>query len=439
VDYKKALEFVYGSTDYERFLPPVTEANYDLGRFRALLQRLGNPQDSFRSIHIAGSKGKGSVAHYLAGILTQAGFRTGLYTSPHLCTPRERTRLNGVPLPPVEFAQAAGEVSAAFSGSNRDDYRTVFEILSAMAFCAFRQCKVDVAVLEAGLGGRLDATNVVKPVLGIITPIVLEHTDILGRTLAEIAAEKAGIIKPGMEVLLAKQNPAAMEVLRYRAMEAGVNCYLAGDLVRAWKWESPMEGERFNLGFKGQPGVKMEIITRGWGRPRVEAARLAASACLLLQKLGFRIKDQQIALALSHTRIPARIEPVITNPLVIVDVAHHPIAIEQLSQALAVRSLDRVMWVFGANRDKSWHKMLNCLLLQGEEMHLCAAKTPRAVDAHTLAGGITYFPGTITMHGSVAEAVRAAIAAGIAKRLPVAITGSFYVAGEALQELGLCE
>lgn len=439
MDYNEALEFIYGSTDYERFLPPVNAANYDLGRFRELLQRLGNPQDSIRSIHIAGSKGKGSLAHYLAGILTQAGYSTGLYTSPHLCTPRERIRFDGVPLSTVQFPEVAQEVAAAYSGANRDDYRTVFEILTAMAFCAFRQYKVDIAVLEAGLGGRLDATNVVKPMLGIITPIVLEHTDILGNTLAEIATEKAGIIKPGMGLLLAKQPPAAGTILTRQAQDTGVEFHYAGDLVRTWGWELLMEGEKFNLGFKGQPGSKMEITTNGWGKPRVKAASVAAAAALLLRKHSFGIKPTHITEALSHTRIPARIEPVMQNPLVIVDVAHHPAAIEQLCQALAARGLNRVIWVFGVNRDKNWHKMLTRLALQGEEMHFCAAKTPRATDAQTLADNLNYCAGNVCVHASVAEAVRAAVAAAKAKNLPVAITGSFYVAGEALQELGLCE
>jgi dihydrofolate synthase/folylpolyglutamate synthase len=180
---------------------------------------------------------------------------------------------------------------------------------------------VELAVVEAGLGGRLDATNMLKPMQGIITPIMLEHTDILGRTLAEIASEKAGIIKSGMELLLAKQSPPAMEVLRHHAVEAGVERYLAGDLVRTWGWESPIEGERFNLGFKGQPGVKMEILTKGWGKPRVEAARLAASAALLLRKHSYNIRIST-STGVSH-RIPA-LEPVMARTLSVVDVAHHP-------------------------------------------------------------------------------------------------------------------
>jgi len=215
--------------------------------------------------------------------------------------------------------------------------------------------------------------------------------------------------------------------------------HYVGDLVRTWKWESPMEGERFNLGFKGQPGVKMEIITRGWGKPRVEAARLAAAVALLLRKHGYNIKDYHIALALNSTRIPARIEPVMQNPLVVVDVAHHPKAIEELGRALLDRGMNRVIWVFGVNRDKGWHKMLNRLALQGEEMHFCAAKTPRAMEAKDLADNLDYFAGTLAVHSNVAEAVRAAISASKVKRLPVVITGSFYVAGEALQELGICE
>lgn len=436
MNYTDALQFIYGGQDYEKFPPTALGPDsYNLARFHSLLDRLGNPHLACPTIHITGSKGKGSVAHYLSGILNTAGYRTGLYTSPHLRTPRERIRIADKPLSEEAFAAAAEEVAGALPNNNPDDYRTVFEILTAIAFVAFRQAGTELAVVEVGMGGRLDATNVVKPILGIITRIELEHTQLLGDRPVKIAREKAGIIKPGMELIISPQHGEPMTLIRLHASRQGVPVTLVSEAIKTELEHHRMQGESFLIRAADQ-STAVAVNLHNWGRTQVIAARTAYAASLRLNAMGYKLDGKIIATGLSSTRIPGRIEPVARSPLTILDVAHHPLAVKYLVRALHDRNLRRFSLVFGSNRDKDWRGMLDLLIPGTRHIYLASSQNPRAVDVEEMAEYLQGKVNEVSQVARVAEGVRLACSdEGSAGT--VVVTGSFYVVGEAMEELGV--
>lgn len=414
------MEYLRRFTDYEQKRPADYSARvYNLDRTRALLDALGNPQDAFRSVHIAGTKGKGSTAHMLEAILRESGLRTGLYTSPHLVHLFERIRIAGEPVREKAFVAAMNEMRRAM-----DRVRpTFFETVTAAAFAIFRAARVDLAVVEVGLGGRLDATNVIRPELALITTIDYDHTDLLGDTLAKIAREKAGIVKPGVPVLTSERKREPLAEIR----KAGSPLLQLGRDFRPRNVSTPT--------FRGRPVLHFEVEVDGRTAARVrlpvpglhqaENAALATAAAL---RLGASRRDVERALA--RVRIPGRIEVVGRRPEIVVDVAHNPVSIRALRETLwPVRG--RTWLVFGASRDKDTRSMLRGLRGAVDVAILTRARSARAAEPAALAAQ-SPFPSVEI--GSVARAVGLALKrAGPRDR--VLVTGSFYVAGEALEEL----
>jgi dihydrofolate synthase/folylpolyglutamate synthase len=407
-DFAAAQRFLSRTTDYERMASRYTRREYDLVRMRRLLAALGNPEKAVLCLHIAGTKGKGSTAHWTESMLRAAGHRTGLYTSPHLVDVRERIRVDGDPVGDAEFARAI----AALEPACRRLRPTYFEILTAAAFRIFAERRVDWAVIEVGLGGRLDATNVILPAACAITTIDFDHMDKLGNTLAAIAGEKAGILKPGVPAVSSPQAPEAAAAIRARG---------------------PVETVCFRVLRSAGDGVhfRVEASRRSWTLPARGAhqAANAATALALVDASGARCPEAARRRGLARARLPARVEIVSRGPTTIVDAAHNPVSARALKEALKGLPSRRRVLVFGASEDKDTAAMLGTLAPLAWRTILTKAASPRAADPELLARQAGR-RATLTM-GSVAASLK------LARKLAgpegqVVVAGSFYVAGEAL-------
>ncbi|HYE97503.1 MAG TPA: folylpolyglutamate synthase/dihydrofolate synthase family protein [Planctomycetota bacterium] len=403
------------TTDYERQASRYTRTAYDLRRMTRLLEAVGNPDRAFRSLHIAGTKGKGSCAHFAEAVLRAHGHRTGLYTSPHLVHMRERIRLDGRPVPEPEMVWAFRRLERALDRLKP----TYFETMTAAAFLLFARRRVDWAVVEVGLGGRLDATNVIRPAACAITTIDYDHMDKLGTTLAAIAGEKAGIVKDGVPLVSSAQRPAAARAIARRARPFVPS-------VRVL----PSPPDRVKFRTRGPSGRVYEAGLRTVGRHQ---AANAATALALLDAAGVALSPPKVRRGLSTAVVPGRIEAVGRRPWVVVDAAHNPVAARALARALRRwPSRRKMLLVFGASADKDVKGMLSILEPLADLVILTRAAGARGADPASLAA---HLQGPSVVTSSVREAV--ALARTLAEpRDAVVVTGSFYVAGEALAALG---
>jgi dihydrofolate synthase/folylpolyglutamate synthase len=388
----------------------IKTAKLGLERIQKVLRALGDPQYAFRVVHVAGTNGKGSTCAMIEAGLRAAGIRTGLFTSPHLVEPTERIQIGGVPVTPDQFRDAFEVVHEVAERCDLDCHPTYFETVTAMAFWLFRELRVDTAVVEVGLGGRLDSTNVVAPALTVITPIDFDHEAYLGNTLEQIAAEKAGILKPGIPAVFARQRPEADAVLMARADE------LRAPVTRAEQFcikdlEIDARRSRFS-------GLECPLA----GEHQVQNA---VTAALALIALG--VPPQGI----SEARWPGRLEHVAPNPDIILDGAHNPAGARALERYLTRFYGGRRIWlVFGAMRDKAVDEVAGILFPLAGELIFPAISSSRALRPETLVD--------LAGRGSVAADIGAAmkILHDRAKHEDisddvVAVTGSLFLVGEA--------
>ena len=390
----------------------VLTAKLGLERITALLQALGNPHRACRWVHVAGTNGKGSTCAMIEAGLRAAGIRTGLYISPHLVEPTERIQIAGRQVTQEQFATAFSKVHETavrmLASGEIDMHPTYFETVTAMAFVLFAGAKLDTVVLEVGLGGRLDATNVVNPELCVITPIDYDHQIFLGDTIQQIAGEKAGILKPGVPAVFAEQRPEAEAVLREHAQAKYT-------LSRDWPITDlamDARGSRFRL--QGPTGA-LDIVCPLAGQHQVENARVAAIA---LAELG--ISPAGIASACW----PARLELVSERPEIIIDGAHNPAGTRALAAYIRRFYSGRRVWiVYGALADKAVTEMTSILFPLADRLILTAPANSRAQSPENIPT-----PGARITH-SAAEAV--ALLAGAGPEEVVFIAGSLYLAGEA--------
>lgn len=446
--YQGGCDFLESFIDYERrgFHHDFAEAAR-LDVMRSLLAVLDNPQQHWLAIHIAGTKGKGSVAAMMDAALREAGHTTGLYTSPHLVTIRERVRIGGRKISPTGLIDAAEKVRQAISELNANDLRqpTFFEVYTALAFQAFADAGVDVAVIEAGLGGRLDATNVITPMVTVITSIDLDHTHILGNTVQEIAAEKAGIIKPGTPVVIARQTPEVHDVLAERAAQVGAPLLTAPD-VAEFGPVSPLPVPEASNDF--QPPTERFVLSTDTGPLEVHCALAgyhqannAATAYAALQALaddGFTVSSTQFQTALAQLQWPARFQVARARPWLIIDCAHNPASARALTSALHRHlEYDKLTMVVGISADKDIKQILGILCPAADRVIVTQADNPRALPAEHLAEAVRQeFAGPIWVTPTVKEAVELS-GEVTTQREAICITGSFFVAGEAMEHLGL--
>lgn len=428
--YEQALRRLLGLADYERVAgigSPLVKA--DLGRMRELADRIGNPQASVPVIHIAGTKGKGSTAAMVSSILTAAGHRAGLFTSPHLHTFRERVRVNGEPLSEERFAHAIDRIwphiQAMTEGSEHGS-PTTFELLTAMAFDLPASEGVDVLVLEVGLGGRLDSTNVADATVDVITSISLDHMAILGDTIELIAAEKAGIVKSPVPVVVEPQSPAAMAVIERRIAEQGARAAIVGRDVRYEVIERSIEGQRAR--------VTTALRTYDLRIPLLgdHQAINAAAAIAAVEAFDPAVGRETVERGIATARWDGRFQVLGSGPpTVVVDGAHNPHSMGVLRETVARYLPDRrVAVVFGCSSDKELTGMVREVVAMATHVIACTSRHPRAVPLDRLVQAFAAQGVTATPARSVADAIDAA------KGLDadaIVITGSLFVVGEALE------
>ncbi|MBV8526109.1 MAG: bifunctional folylpolyglutamate synthase/dihydrofolate synthase [Acetobacteraceae bacterium] len=393
-------------------------AKFGLERMQILLAALGNPEQTGRFVHVAGTNGKGSTSAMIATVLQHAGFDTGLYTSPHLLDPTERIQINRNPVSHEEFANVFELVhrksEELLKSEALDAHPSYFETITAMAFLLFRE-RADITVLEVGLGGRLDATNVVTPKLCVITPISYDHEALLGNTLRSIAAEKAGILKPGVPVVTAKQEPEAQEVILRRASELGCQVFRTTDMPVSQVSAEP-HYSRFVLD-------DAEYVCGLAGRHQIENAATAILAC---KELG--LPTRPIQNGLLTARWPGRLEYAAHDPDFVLDGAHNPAGAKGLAAYIREFCGRRPVWiVYGAMRDKAIEEVAGQLFPLADRVIATAPQYARALRPEVILEAVPHPNATIT--DTVAQAIDQARTAP--NDAIVFFTGSLFLVGEA--------
>lgn len=434
MNYKEALEYLLRFADYER----ISRAGivWDLRRVERLLARLGDPQNRARSVHVAGTKGKGSTSAMIAWILKSAGFKVGLYTSPHLLDYTERIRVDGKAIAEEDWARLTELIKPHVEAENAIGdlgQLTTFEIFTAMAFLHFQRVKADWQVLEVGLGGRLDATNVIKPEVCVITSISYDHMDVLGDTLARIAGEKAGIIKSGADAVSAPQFPEAMEVIERVCKEKGVRLIKVGEDVTWERGEFDAEGQSFQV--KGRRGT-YDLWIPLLGEHQLENASNAVAAVELLVERGNRISPEAIAAGVRSVDWPGRLQVLRRKPWVVVDGAHNAYSIKRLGEALEEYFRpEKVTLILGYGNDKDVAGMTAEAAEITGDIILVASKHPKAVKPEALRAEFQKHGITPRVVDSVQEAVRLALEGAGANDL-VCAAGSIFVIAEVMEMMG---
>lgn len=440
--YQKTLDYLYSFVDFSltrsfRYTPD----KFDLGRMFELMKKLGSPEMRYASIHIAGTKGKGSVASMCQSVLQAAGYKTGLYTSPHLHDYAERIQVNGQPIPHEGLTDLVNEIKPIIESI---DQLTTFEITTAIAFLYFARQNIDVAVVEVGLGGRLDATNIVTPVISIITSLSYDHTSVLGNTLAEIAGEKAGIIKPGIPVILAPQKEEARLVVARVAenrnaplVQVGRDYLYAPDsysLERqsffVWPASDQPELDRYieSGGVSEWEPTKLKIRLLGYHQ--IENAATAYAALQVFKERAFNVKESDIMEGFVRVSWPGRFEVLQRNPTVVVDSAHNRDSALKLRLALDdYFPGEKVVLIFGASEDKDLYGMFAELMPRVDLVIATQSYHPRAMEIDRIVETAHQFGKAVTIIPDVAEALEKAIRAAEDNMIVLAAGSIFVAAG----------
>jgi dihydrofolate synthase/folylpolyglutamate synthase len=431
MNYQEALDYILSFADYERL--PRSALVWDLRRIERLLERLGNPQDAARSIHVAGTKGKGSTAAMIASVLTEAGYRVGLYTSPHLFSFTERIQAGGRPIAEDAFARLTEFIKPDVEAINRIGEfgeLTTFEILTALAFTFFREIEADYQVLETGLGGRLDATNVVRPEVGVITSISFDHTDVLGDTLARIATEKAGIIKPESTVVCSPQFPEAMEVIERTCRERGVRLVRVDTEVTWHQGDFSTDGQSFHLkGLEREYDLRIPLL----GEYQLENAATAVASIEVLAGMGARVSPENISAGLEQVHWPGRLQVLRREPWVIVDSAHNVYSVKKLGEALKRHfHFERIIFILGVSSDKDVAGIIAEAASLASEVIISRSRHPRAVEPATLVNEFAKHGVTPQVAETVAAAVRLALDMAKPDDL-ICAAGSVFVIAEVME------
>ena len=374
-NYNLALDYLYSFVDYSlKHASELAKADFNLDRMFALMETLGNPQNKYPIIHVAGTKGKGSTSALCASALKAAGYKVGLYTSPHLEDYVERIRVNGRPITHSRMVKLVEEIKPAVAKIPR---LTTFEITTALGFLAFARAGVDAAVIEVGLGWRLDATNVIIPKVSVITSLSMDHMAVLGDTLAKIAGEKAGIIKPGVPVVSSPQKKEALEVVLRVARDKSSPTLLVGRDIEYQLLESSLDGQTVQLTDNLQPS------TFTFKLPLLGSHQLinAATAYTALKASGLRISNAAIQKGFSQVKWHARFEVVRRNPPVIFDSAHNDDSFARLRETLDKYFPGKEVYlIFGASEDKNIPGMFRELRSKIRKVIVTRADHPRALE-----------------------------------------------------------
>jgi dihydrofolate synthase/folylpolyglutamate synthase len=373
VQYNNALDYLYSFVDYSlKHSSELAKAEFNLDRMFALMDLLGNPQMQYLIIHVAGTKGKGSVSALCASGLRFAGYKVGLYTSPHLLEYTERIQVDGAPISFEQMVELVEEVKPAVAKVPK---LTTFEITTAMGFLAFARQNVKAAVIEVGLGGRLDATNIVTPMVSVITSLSHDHMAVLGDTLAKIAGEKAGIIKEGIPVVSSPQKNEALEVLERVAKEKGSPFVLVGRDVKFERLTSSLDGQSLQVEDLQHSTLELQLPLLG-----EHQVQNAATAYTALQNSGIDVSDAAIKKGFSQVKWHARFEVVRRDPPVIFDSAHNQDSFAKLHQALDEYFPGKQVYlIFGASEDKNIPGMFVEMKPKIRRLIVTRADHPRAL------------------------------------------------------------
>ena len=403
---------------------------FGLRNMRHLLSSAGNPERLFPSIHVAGTNGKGSTSAFIASILMEAGARTGLYTSPHLVRFSERIRINGREIPERRLVAYADRLREAIE----DVRATFFETTTCIAFQYFADEGVDIAVIEAGLGGRLDSTNVLRPLVSVITNIGFDHTEILGKTLRSIAREKGGIIKRGIPCITGATDAGVLRTLEQIAASRGSRLYRARRVVRPTVTDGAVDFtgrayalRRVRLGLEGRYQVSNASLALG----AIKVVTGKAHRPLWLQNIGNDILRRGLNRVVQNTGMQGRLQK---HGRYLLDVAHNPPGMGALVQSLEVRGLRNLVVVFGVMKDKDSFRMLETLVAIAATVIAVSPAMERSLDARTLYRRMVRMGIPAIYGGSVERGLKRA--RKMTHGTPIVVTGSHYVVGEALRFLG---
>jgi dihydrofolate synthase/folylpolyglutamate synthase len=434
MNYSQTIAYLHSLTDYEKTrIERYTPDTFNLSRVERLLAAVGNPHARFPAVHLAGTKGKGSTAAVIESCLRAAGYRTGFYTSPHLHTFRERIQVAGRKIAREEVVALVDEVRPLIE---RTPGVTTFEAITAIGFLYFSRSEVDVAVVEVGLGGRLDATNVLTPEVSVITSLSLDHTYLLGDTLGEIAYEKAGIIKPGVPAVSAPQRAEAIKVLE--AVSRGRDVPLI-EVGRDWDYEpgpADMDGQAFTVRLVTDGGS--ELDGEYWmpllGRHQLENGTSGIAALDVLRQRGFHVPVEAVRAGLRDVHWPGRLEILSREPSLVVDCAHNPYSAQVLRRALEEWFPgQRWVLIFGASADKDIAGMLKALLPISEYTIVTRSDHPRAAAPIELADVVASVGGG----AEVSVNMRKSLRRGLTVMDPgsgLLVTGSIFLVADAREE-----
>ncbi len=445
MDYESALAYIEQFIDYERSPDFSRQARfYNLNRISQLLDLLGNPHDKLKVVHVAGSKGKGSTAALIASVLTHAGYKTGLFTSPHLITPRERCRIDDKFISEAEVAYYIEKLKPAIETVSAFEFGRVsfFEIYTALAFTYFADKATDFAVIEVGLGGRLDATNVVSPVTSVITPIGLEHTAILGETHTEIASEKAEIIKQGCSVALAPQHPEARVIIEKMASERNAPIVEVKDFVGRDR-DIPVSqlvpnsdgipiAQQFDVETDSERYSQLRLPLLGHHQYVNGTTAIAAIECL--KQKGYEISRDSVYAGFKNVQWHGRIQQVMSSPLVVLDGAHSPVSMNALCRAIRENfRYTKAIFIVSIMKDKDLTEIGEIVSKTADYVIATqVSENPRVLPAEKIQDAWSGIFNKIT----TCPIPELAIAKGLSSASPtdlICVTGSIYLVGQTLK------
>ena len=432
-NYGKALRFLNSLADFERLrIVRYTADNFNLDRMRLLLKRMGNPHEQFRSVHVAGSKGKGSTCAMVAAMLRGAGYKVGLYSSPHLTDIRERIAVDGQMISTADFARLVKAVEPMVARVKPTP--SYFDVLTAVAFKHFAEQKVDIAVVETGLGGRLDSTNVLTPEVAAVTSISKDHMAQLGPTLAHVATEKGGIFKAGVPAVTVSQSPEVEDALRRAAEKVGAPFDITGKTIEfSYRFEATRMMGPHNRVCLTTATTKFEHLAVPLvGEHQAINCGLALAIIDKLKGRGIAINDAQAMEGLAKVTIPGRMEMVSQTPRVLVDGAHNAASLDAMMKAVGQHiPCDSIVVIFGCCADKDIPGMLQRITSGADKVIFVPVTNPRTADPEELAAQYTELYGKMAQVAPSLEAALAIANRAVTKEDLIVITGSFYLVGEA--------
>ena len=433
--YQKAIEYLFARTDYEkqeRLRYNVT--TFSLSRMQKLLSLLGNPHKKIHTVHIGGTKGKGSTATMLARMLEANGYRVGLYTSPHVVHLHERITVNTKMISDSEMCGLLNRVYAPVEKMSKTDPLTFFEIMTALAFMYFLDRAVDIAVIETGLGGRLDSTNVIRPKVIGITSLSIDHQNLLGDTIDSIAKEKAGIFKRGVPAITVQQDPSAMRVLKSQAIAVKASLSVTGsDIDFSHRFETSRKHGPHTRICLTTPTSKFEHLRVPLhGKHQAINCGLALAMLDKLKSAGYKIDNDKATEGLNKVSLAGRMEMIWDDPRIMIDAAHNAASIKALIHAIGQNiPYDSMVVIFGCNSDKDVRGMLQKLQYGADKVIFTRSNSPKAVSPEDLAEMYTEICGKMYQTAATLGQALQLAKNAVSKEDLICITGSFYLIGQA--------